>query len=767
MKIRSFCYALVITAAMAIVSLLSFSQAPKITAYAEEVSSASAAAITVDVYYGDDLSIELNSQGGEKDNYLFLEVLKENKDDSKVSATYCYKTVELDDGGSNVYRVTVDPSFLKIGTKEVYLRAYGDVNTAKSAIATIAAQTPKFTMKYVPGKTEVKDSFTVGKGGALTEADLAQYQYRTLYGSEWSELAGLDLKAMSVAGGTIVVRKQTYSDDGESIIAPVSAEVKVKISAAPKAPKVTIDYVKGLIKLPKAAEIQVSVNGNPDTFTNASGAALKYTTSADKVESLTRDELVEQIAKAVKTTVDEQMEVMAELSDAEFAIIVNSAASEKAAASQPVFVTVKKERAIVPGANKVTVAGATLTYAFDDDKATFSAENAGFEVSYQQKDDKDSWVAVKAGKTVSIKRSKLGTATKIKVRAAGVKEDSKKSIEGQFPSHIFEVTIPAASGSAKSVPKSSDFTFTATSYKLTLNNTESVAHGKVTGNTGMGNITAVYYLSSEEGAAWSAIVPTTAGTYQIAVDVAAGDAFSAGTKITDESWTVTLQEYEVEGEGDIVARISLYENDTVNGGITPTIDVYCGYESVTGKFILVPGTGVCIQVESAVQEGLYTQVLTSAKYKTDVTENYTTLGSNHGIFGELAGIAWYGCGQVTSAMTKIIVEGGLGKYIPEADLYDFGAPANLSLSAGPIPLPTVTVKSVNDGETVIGYVMVAKVSSNGTVEDPMSDYYNISSGTFSITEAGTYQVAIYLEEGTEFSQWNLLTDDSWKFVVTE
>ena len=38
-------------------------------------------------------------------------------------------------------------------------------------------------------------------------------------------------------------------------------EAKIKIPAAAKAPKVTIDYVKGIINIPKGVEFKISARG--------------------------------------------------------------------------------------------------------------------------------------------------------------------------------------------------------------------------------------------------------------------------------------------------------------------------------------------------------------------------------------------------------------------------------------------------------------------------------------------------------------------------
>lgn len=753
--------------AIIICGLSGVTQALTISAYAAETGSNSNTPASISVSYGDDLIIKMTSPSGTKDNYLFLEVLKENKADSSVSATYCYPTTAWQiNESTTVYGVKVDSSFLKIGAKEIYLRVYGDVNTTKSEITTIAVQTAKFSMKYVPGKTTVKDSFTVGKNTALTADTVKTYEYRTLYGSTWMSLEELDIATMAVTGGTIVVRQQTYDEDGETIIAPASAEVKVKISASPKAPKIVVDYVKSQIKLPKASEVQISVAGNPNKYTNEEGEVIKYKSSTEKVESLTRDELIEKFAKVAKSSAEDQAAVIEELTDSDFTIIVNTAASAKAAASLPTFVEIKKAAEITSETGKVTVGEATMTYTFDNDKVTFKADKANFEVCYEQKNGIDSWVTIRAGKDSVITRKKLGSATKIKIRAAGVKEDLKKSIIGQFASQTTEITIPAATDSSKAAPKASDFTFTKTAYSLTKNNVTSVAYGKTTGATGMGNVTAVHYKS--EGADWTETVPTAPGEYQVAIDVAAGTSFNAGTMITDESWVVTLQEYTVtleeESEAELNVKVYLYENENA------TAEIYDN-DGLTESFITVVGTQVYLHVGTFADNRGNICPLTSAKYRTNLTQTYSGVNNTYGYFNEYTNIAVYTIATLTTGVDELFFKGSEGELlVPVASLFSYTAPTSLSLSenGGAITVPesVITIKSGNESKTGIDSIMYVKCLSDGSMPKDISAFWN---RTTPITEPGKYQIAIDTEEveGGSYAEWQFLTDSSWTFTVTE
>ena len=190
-----------------------------------------------------------------KSGYVCLKVLKEDKLDAKVvsESWYPVKTVN----GKNV--AIVDLSFLK-AAKPSYIMAVDMLGNKSASVTTIAAQT-KTAIKY-----DAKTKSFVDKSKAPI-ADLAGYEYKTLYGSNWgtidtsgaftpSTLATFKtdkLENAVVAGTTLVVRKAASKTAGSE--APAGTEVKVKIPAVAKAPKVKVDYVKGVISLPKGVEV--------------------------------------------------------------------------------------------------------------------------------------------------------------------------------------------------------------------------------------------------------------------------------------------------------------------------------------------------------------------------------------------------------------------------------------------------------------------------------------------------------------------------------
>ena len=351
------------------------------------------------------------------DKYVFLEVLKDQAG-TKVSATYCYPV-----GTSN--KTKIDLSFLK-ATKDQYLRAYGDVldNGAYvySDITKIVAQPAKLSIKYdaskglVDGKT--KEAIKIDDG----------YEFKSLYGSTWADLEADSLKGMEITGNTIVIRKKAVdgtTDPTKGV--PASAEVKVKITAIPKAPKAKIDYVKGTISFGKGTEYIKLGNaaiGDSDTWTKNGDT-----------KSLTTAELLTKLGvtdpKAADTT-----------------IVVRTAKTDKKAASALSFVTITKKAEIQnTAATGDNPNGGTVDYkATDADKTikmtwenttkgiSLKAEKAPFQ--YYDATKKD-WKTIAVGKAVEVK---LKDKAELKVRVAGKK--ATKTENGAFASG--EVTLTCA-----------------------------------------------------------------------------------------------------------------------------------------------------------------------------------------------------------------------------------------------------------------------------------------------------------------------------------
>ena len=208
-----------------------------------------------------------------KSGYVCLKVLKENSKDAKVVSEAWYPV------DSNK-KAVVDLSFLK-ATKEQYIMAV-DMSGNESAPVTIAAQ-PKTVIKY-----DAKTQKFVDKS-KVEIADLSAYEYKTLYGSNWGTIGSSNaftasslatfktdkLENAIVAGTTLIIRKAAVTTAGSET--PAGTEVKVKIPAVAKAPKVKVDYVKGSITLPKNVEIVLvdDTNGKLKTGTDSKTAWVK------------------------------------------------------------------------------------------------------------------------------------------------------------------------------------------------------------------------------------------------------------------------------------------------------------------------------------------------------------------------------------------------------------------------------------------------------------------------------------------------------------
>ncbi len=257
-------FAAIVAAAMTGVMALGLvaTATPVVSAYAADETKKSE--YTIEVQY-DSFEAIISSET-KTDPYVILEVLKDDSG-SKVSGTYTYET----NGESEI---RVDLSFLK-ASKPSYLRVHGSSETATSDVKTVNAQPAKISVKYTSGQMDATKSdaenlaaaFANGKT-KITAADITNnvYQYRPLYATWFEYLSGFDQAVAEVAGTTILVRKAAVDGSTDpKDDAPASAEVKVKIAAAPKAPKVTVDYAKGSVKLPKKTEAQLVYAGEGTT----------------------------------------------------------------------------------------------------------------------------------------------------------------------------------------------------------------------------------------------------------------------------------------------------------------------------------------------------------------------------------------------------------------------------------------------------------------------------------------------------------------------
>ena len=412
--------------------------APAISAYAEgEAAAKSKYSVEVD-YENFTATIKDTTAGAsaKSDIYVVLEVLKD-KEGTKVSATHVYPveevTVAEGETTTKFFGAVVDLSFLK-ASKEAYIRVHGDSEKDSSDIVTVSPQAKKVAIKYTSGQETLLKALSINKA-APTEEVLAGYEYRTLYGSNYSDLKDLDKDMVEVAGTTLVVRSKAVTT-GEKT-APAGVEVKVKIPAAPKAPKVTIDYVKGIFKLPKNAEAQIIFN-EPDTAARAAG---DLTSTSWKDLSITTGDQAQILGLFEETKREEMVEA---LTTNGFTLVVRTKAGKKAA-SNPAIVLVEGVNTLVqtPGTeegsvlDEVKIGDAKLTWKVSATDITYTASGSDFEYYDVAK---SKWVAIKSTKPVVVKTA-TSADVKVKVRQAGVK--ATKTTDGKLPSAALEVTVKA------------------------------------------------------------------------------------------------------------------------------------------------------------------------------------------------------------------------------------------------------------------------------------------------------------------------------------
>lgn len=359
--------------------------------------------------------------------YVCLKVLKENKADAKVVSEAWYPV------DATNKKAVVDLSFLKAG-KEQYIMAV-DMQGGVSTVMTIKAQ-PKTAIKY-DAKTQ---KFVDKSKAAIADTDLAGYDYKTLYSSTWvttttgsNATNGLktfqDTKSSSaaIAGTTLVIRKAA---DATNMV-PAGTEVKVKIPAIAKAPKVKVDYVKGNITLPKNAEV-VLVDATNGTL-KATNSVVDWTKAEGK---LTSDKLLEKLGVATAADVKKNM-----ISGYTFAVRTAKVEGKKAA-SNFAFVTINGAPVI-----KVGTLGSDHTQKVQTDEqtavdlitCTMLPDEGGMKLTpasaakgYAYSTDGRKWTPITGEVTV-----KLEDKASIKICAPAVKGDD--TTPASFASNVVEV----------------------------------------------------------------------------------------------------------------------------------------------------------------------------------------------------------------------------------------------------------------------------------------------------------------------------------------
>ncbi len=378
-----------------------------------------------------------------KSGYVCLKVLKEDKLDAKVvsESWYPVKTVN----SKNV--AIVDLSFLK-AAKPSYIMAVDMLGNKSASVTTIAAQT-KTAIKY-DAKTK---SFVDKSKAPIDGAELANYEYKTLYGSNWGTIAASGgaftpstlatfktdkLENAVVAGTTLVVRKAASKTAGSE--APAGTEVKVKIPAVAKAPKVKVDYVKGVISLPKGVEVCIVDTTTGKLKQGGSPAADLWGSATGK---LTQEQILTalQVAEA-DTTKTQAMGYTFAIRTAEI--------KDKKAASKIDFIKINPAPIISPDttAKKVqvlkaadgTTKEAVFGYTFEADGLKVTPDpNSTVNCAYSL--DGRKWVPITGGVTIKVE-------DKAKVQFYVPAEKGSDTKAASFASNIVEITYakPASNG---------------------------------------------------------------------------------------------------------------------------------------------------------------------------------------------------------------------------------------------------------------------------------------------------------------------------------
>lgn len=202
------------------------------------------------------------------------------------------KWIEYDNDTTN--GVTIDTSSLAV-TKTQYVVIKGDVNTKEVAIQLAAtpaklAASIDYTNPAAPALS-LKD-ITKGKSSATpvenVEFSVANGSAYTTYAAKTDSAAGTDLTKYQKLGATLKVRQAASTDiakldktgstgnckevdiklNGEAAKAYsatgtfASKELKVKVAKLASGPKITVNYTKNTVSIPKTAQYRTAVSEN-------------------------------------------------------------------------------------------------------------------------------------------------------------------------------------------------------------------------------------------------------------------------------------------------------------------------------------------------------------------------------------------------------------------------------------------------------------------------------------------------------------------------
>ncbi len=251
----------------------------------------------------DDYSYQLSVDATEGEHEIMAAVVKPNKQGKfKVSAWDVYES-------NSAY---IDLSKLNV-TKDNYIAIKTD-KMAKPDVVEISAASKKNKVKFNAGTSKISE-FTVDAGqykGSL--------EYRTVTGN-WSEMnLNDDLSGYQYQGATLYLRVPAAPAKNEATLKTVtditdnkdntetitvknvgslpSKEVKLNIGKQANGPKVAVDYVKGIVTIPKNTEYRVVVEGIVGPTT---GAVQKDTATPGAILGTAKEGVLE-VRKAPVTT---------------------------------------------------------------------------------------------------------------------------------------------------------------------------------------------------------------------------------------------------------------------------------------------------------------------------------------------------------------------------------------------------------------------------------------------------------------------------------
>lgn len=362
-------------------------------------------------------TLTVNVTGGDK---LYYQVVKDANAITKIKASNWIPAVKVSEG---TYKID-----LSAYTKSVVVAYTFDATKEKAADGNVAVGIPdnKLKVKVNFGTSVVVDPNALGYGASATSgcrlADIVAieggattltYQYRRSTGEAWKNDEDANkgdlyqtYSMLRASNGTLYVRAYTTATPGLA-----TKEVKVKVPKGASAPKIKVDYNKGVVKFPKACEVVASVSGGDNSkyyYVTANGIS---NTKSDAKADIEVGKLVENMTPDSNNKVN---------------FTVRTAATEKKFAS--FFTTVEF---VVPAA----APSVTAVYDATQKAIIVSVSGGATGATYQYEKSAGKWADIKDGK---IKATAKPT-DKLKVRVAPVKETKDKV--GVFGSEYASVTV--------------------------------------------------------------------------------------------------------------------------------------------------------------------------------------------------------------------------------------------------------------------------------------------------------------------------------------